>query len=248
MATEASRTLAPSRRLSLRRWVSAAEQGPLDYGARIWLKLLIGLVFVMLYAPILTLIAFSFNDSRRNVVWQGFTTKYYLVAWENQALIEAMGNSLTIAVLCTLIRHHHRRGDGAAAVALPLSLQGCLRGLHGPADRHSGNLHGGGAARLLCPRRALHGQLRQRSDRLVEQLVQPWPLNLSAITISHIAFCFPFVAVVVRARMAGFNRELEEASQRSRRIRMADLPQRHSALHAARPDRRRAACLHPVAR
>ena len=56
MATEASRTLAPSRRLSLRRWVSAAEQGPLDYGARIWLKLLIGLVFVMLYAPILALI------------------------------------------------------------------------------------------------------------------------------------------------------------------------------------------------
>ena len=40
-----------------------------------------------------------------------------------------------------------------------------------------------------------------------------WPLNLSAITISHIAFSFPFVAVVVRARMAGFNRELDEASR-----------------------------------
>ena len=41
----------------------------------------------------------------------------------------------------------------------------------------------------------------------------PWPLNLSAITIAHIAFSFPFVAIVVRARMAGFNRELEEASR-----------------------------------
>lgn len=41
----------------------------------------------------------------------------------------------------------------------------------------------------------------------------PWPLNLSAITIAHIAFTFPFVAIVVRARMAGFNRELEEASK-----------------------------------
>ena len=40
-----------------------------------------------------------------------------------------------------------------------------------------------------------------------------WPFNLSAITIAHIAFSFPFVAVVVRARMAGFNRELEEASR-----------------------------------
>jgi spermidine/putrescine transport system permease protein len=40
-----------------------------------------------------------------------------------------------------------------------------------------------------------------------------WPLNLSSITIAHIAFSFPFVAVVVRARMAGFNRELDEASR-----------------------------------
>ena len=73
--------------------------------------------------PILALIAFSFNDSRRNVVWQGFTTKYYRVAWENQALIEAMGNSLTIAVLCTLFATIIGAPDGAAAVALPLSLQ-----------------------------------------------------------------------------------------------------------------------------
>src|SRR5687768_5450651 len=41
----------------------------------------------------------------------------------------------------------------------------------------------------------------------------PWPLNLSSIIIAHVAFCFPFVAIVVRARMAGFNRELEEASK-----------------------------------
>jgi spermidine/putrescine transport system permease protein len=45
------------------------------------------------------------------------------------------------------------------------------------------------------------------------ELFSIWPLQLSAITISHIAFCFPFVAVVVRARMAGFNRELEESSK-----------------------------------
>jgi spermidine/putrescine transport system permease protein len=40
-----------------------------------------------------------------------------------------------------------------------------------------------------------------------------WPLNLGAITAAHIAFSFPFVAVVVRSRLAGFNRELEEASR-----------------------------------
>lgn len=41
----------------------------------------------------------------------------------------------------------------------------------------------------------------------------PWPLSLSAIIIAHVSFSFPFVAVVVRARLAGFNQELAEAAQ-----------------------------------
>ena len=40
-----------------------------------------------------------------------------------------------------------------------------------------------------------------------------WPFNLGAIIIAHVAFSFPFVAVVVRGRMASFNRELEEAAR-----------------------------------
>ena len=41
----------------------------------------------------------------------------------------------------------------------------------------------------------------------------PWPINLGAITIAHISFSFPFVAMVVRARLARFNPELEEAAR-----------------------------------
>jgi spermidine/putrescine transport system permease protein len=41
----------------------------------------------------------------------------------------------------------------------------------------------------------------------------PWPLNLGNIIIAHVSFCFPFVAVVVRSRLIGFNRQLEEASK-----------------------------------
>src|SRR3546814_20254664 len=49
--------------------------------------------------------------------------------------------------------------------------------------------------------------------RVVWPAELPWPLNLSAITIAHVSFSFPFVAVVVRARLQGFNRELAEAAQ-----------------------------------
>ena len=41
----------------------------------------------------------------------------------------------------------------------------------------------------------------------------PWPLSLGNITIAHITFCFPFVALVVRARLSSFNREQEEAAR-----------------------------------
>ena len=40
-----------------------------------------------------------------------------------------------------------------------------------------------------------------------------WPLDLATIIIAHIAFCFPFVAIVVRSRLVGFNKQLEEASR-----------------------------------
>jgi spermidine/putrescine transport system permease protein len=213
MTTEAAHGLPPARRLSLQRLVSVAEQGPLDYGSRLWLKLLIGLVFVALYAPILALIAFSFNDSKRNVVWQGFTTKYYLVAWENQALIEAMANSITIALMCTLVA---TLIGGATALLLwrfRFPFKAAYEGFM--------------AMPIVIPEICMGVALLvffARMGRFMSgfesgpiawwnSLFTVWPLNLASIAIAHIAFAFPFVAVVVRARMAGFNRELDEASR-----------------------------------
>src|SRR3990170_819431 len=50
--------------------------GPLEYCRRWWLQLIVATTFILLYAPIVTLVAFSFNDSRRNIVWRGFTFDY----------------------------------------------------------------------------------------------------------------------------------------------------------------------------
>src|SRR5262249_10460880 len=46
---------------------------PLEYGRRTWLRTVMVVSFVFLYAPIFTLVAFSFNNSKRNVTWEGFT-------------------------------------------------------------------------------------------------------------------------------------------------------------------------------
>ena len=63
---------------------------PLEYTKRLWMRAWVGLVMLFLYAPLIVLMIFSFNDSKRNVVWRGFTTKYYEKALGNDVLVEAL--------------------------------------------------------------------------------------------------------------------------------------------------------------
>lgn len=172
---------------------------PLDYAGRWWMRGFLALFFLVLYAPIVTLVLFSFNDSKRNIVWRGFTTKYYLQAMANDSLIAAFGNSLIIAGISMIV-----------AVLL------------------------GVAVAVGLWRVRLHFALRVTADGLlflpivipeiclgVAMLVffnqwwprdLAWPFSLGNIVIAHITFIFPFVAIVVRARLASVNRELEQAA------------------------------------
>ena len=174
--------------------------GPLEYLRRWPLQLWLAGVGIFLYAPLVALMVFSFNDSRRNIVWQGFTLKYYEKALNNASLIEAFVNSLTIAAVSTF---------------LSLVL-GALAALALWRFRFPGKAGFDGALALpiVAPEICLGvAMLVFFAKVLPWPQGLPWPLNLGAIIIAHVSFSFPFVAVVVRARMASFNRELEEAAR-----------------------------------
>ncbi|MGD9968008.1 MAG: ABC transporter permease [Hyphomonadaceae bacterium] len=176
------------------------KPGPLEYMRRWPLQLMVGLTLLFLYLPLLTLIAFSFNDSRRNIVWQGFTLRYYEKALSNASLIEAFVNSLTIAFLCTIV-----------SVVL-----GALAAVMLWRFRFPGKtaVEGALALPIVVPEICLGVAMLVFFARVMPwPMGLPWPLNLGAITIAHISFAFPFVATVVRARLASFNRELEEAAK-----------------------------------
>lgn len=176
------------------------KTAPLDYAGYLSLRLWLGAVCVFLYAPLVTLVAFSFNDSRRNVVWEGFTTEWYGIAFRDQSLIQAFTNSLTIAALATLVSVFL---GAAAAVALwrfrfPLKAP----------------FEGAMTLPIVVPEICMGVAMLVFFARVLPWPTGlAWPFNLGAITIAHISFCFPFVAVVVRARLASFNRELEEAAR-----------------------------------
>jgi spermidine/putrescine transport system permease protein len=177
-----------------------AEQGPLDYAGRWPLRLWVAAVMVFLYLPLASLILFSFNDSRRTIRWEGFTFDWYTRLAGDDALISAFANSLTIAAMSTLVSvvlgamaaialwRFRFPGKGAfdGVITLPIVVpEICM-----------------GVAMLV-----FFGTIAPWPRDLV------WPFDLGAITIAHITFSFPFVTVVVRARLASFNREMEEAAR-----------------------------------
>lgn len=173
--------------------------GPLEYGRRFWIRASLVATFVFLYAPIVTLVAFSFNDSRRNIVWRGFTWKYYEKAWNNDSLFEAFTNSLSIAFFSTII-------STILGTMVAVMLWRFRFPFKGPYE-------GAMAMPIVIPEICLGVAMLAFFARTGWPTGLPWPLNLSAITIAHISFSFPFVAVVVRARLVNFNRELEEAGK-----------------------------------
>jgi spermidine/putrescine transport system permease protein len=176
--------------------------GPLDYGNRLWLKILFVAIFIALYSPIVTLIAFSFNTDKRGVIWRGFTWDNYVKAWNNVALQEAMINSLAIAVISTII----------ATVIGSMAALFLWRFRFPFKAAYEGVM----ALPIVIPEICMGVSLLLffiYTGMMEWSVGMPWPINLINIIIAHVAFCFPFVAVVVRSRLVGFNRQLEEASK-----------------------------------
>ncbi len=176
------------------------KPGPLDYLSRWPLRLWVAATTVFLYSPLITLMVFSFNNSRRNIVWRGFTLDYYAMVLSDEGLIQAFVNSLTIALVSTALSVVL----GAATALLLWRFRFPFK----PA------LEGALSLPIVVPEICMGVALLVFFTKVVPwptNLI--WPFNLGAIIIAHISFSFSFVASVVRARLASFNREQEEAAR-----------------------------------
>jgi len=164
----------------------------LDFARRPVLRAGFAAGIAFLYLPILALIIFSFNDSRRTVVWQGFTLDWYAAALADEALHEAALNSLIVAGASTVLSTGSGAMLGLALHRYRFSAKPALEGLV--------------FLPIVIPEVCLGVAL------MVFFAVLDLPLSLATVTIGHAVFSFPFVAVIVRARMAGFDTSFEEAS------------------------------------
>ena len=159
-----------------------------------WLTALVGATYVFLFAPIVVLIVFSFNSSRRTFVWQGFTTDWYPKLFANEHLIDALWVSLQVA----------------AAAVIGSTILGSLLGLGLARLRFRGS----GPVQTLILLPMMTPEIVMGISLLVF-FSQLFSLNGSIVQISlaHITFCISYVAITVRARAANLNPQLEEAAR-----------------------------------
>ena len=156
-------------------------------------------VGAFLYVPLAVLVVFSFNAGRRTTVWSGFSTGWYARALSNAELLAALGNSLAIAAATTLLAV-------VLGTCAALVLQRPFRGRAAVA--------GGLALPIVAPEICMGVATLVFFARVLPWPAGlGWPLNLFPIIAAHTAFAFPFVAVVVRGRLASLNPELQEAAR-----------------------------------
>ena len=151
-----------------------------------------GIVFVFFYLPIAIMVLYSFNQSRLNIVWTGFTLEWYAALWRDAVLVRTLKNSLIVATATTLIsvvlgtaggwllyRYRYRAANLLETlVFLPMIVPEVILGV----------------------------------SLLILFVTIGLQLGYTTIVISHVTFCFPFVMAAIQARLAGLDPSLEEAA------------------------------------
>jgi len=149
-------------------------------------------VFAFLYIPILLLVVYSFNDSKLNLQWVGFTTKWYGLLFGNEVLLRAFKNSIIVAAATTVL-----------SVVIGTTAAWLLYRYRFPAQQTLGLL-------IFIP--MVMPEVLMGVSLLVLFVAMGIPLGYVTLIIAHTTFCFPFVLVGVQARLQGIDPALEEAA------------------------------------
>ena len=149
-------------------------------------------VYLFLYAPILVLMAYSFNRSRLSTRWLGLTLEWYAVLWRDEQIFTSLQNSLIVA----------------AAVTVTCVVLGTLSALvlARPRLRGKALLNGVVYLPLVIP------EVVVAVATVIFLGLLALKLSLWTIVMAHITFCISYVIIVVGARLAGMDRSLQEAA------------------------------------
>ena len=153
----------------------------------------LGLIFVLMYLPIAVVIVFSFNESKLPVRFTGFSLKWYQELIHDDAMLEALGNSLFLGVISCFV----------SAVIGTLGAVGLSR-IHW---KTKGILEYISILPLMIPEIILGMVL------MAFFYMMNLPFGMLTLLIGHTVFCVPYILMEVKARLAGMDPSLEEAAR-----------------------------------
>lgn len=151
-----------------------------------------GAILIFLYLPIVLLAVYSFNDSAWSSTWRGFTLRWYTQLPGDERLRHALVNSLIVAIITTIAS--------------------CVLGTMAAwaAHRYRSRFQRWFDAAFLLP--VAMPEILMGISLLIFFATAGMHLGYLTLIISHTTFCFPFVLLAVRARLAGMDPSLEEAA------------------------------------
>jgi spermidine/putrescine transport system permease protein len=178
-----------------------------------WLAMVAMLVYLFLYAPIVVLVVYAFNSSRNNIVFEGVVNQgacgpfyWFCRLFGNGEVLAAAGNTMTIALISTLLSTiigtmaalalqryaFPAKTFSEVSLYIPIVIPEIVMGI-------------GILVLFSSIFRFLNGALGLAGDQRLS-------LSLWTVIVAHIAFSIPFVTLVVRARLHGFDKSIEEAA------------------------------------
>ncbi len=155
--------------------------------------------YAFLYIPLLSVIVYSFNDSRLATIWGGFSTRWYGELFRNDQILDAIFLSLQIAAT-------------SATLATILGTIGGLILVRFGRFRGRTLFSGMITSPLVMPEVITGLSLLLLFVSMQELLGWPGRRGFTTITIAHTTFAMAYVAVVVRSRLAAMDESLEEAA------------------------------------
>jgi spermidine/putrescine transport system permease protein/putrescine transport system permease protein len=191
---------------------------PKDFDRPRFLPVFTALFFVFMFAPIAIVALFSFNSVRSLQNFQGFSLQWYERFFENESLVESLLASIQIAFVTMIV---------ATILGTTLAF-----GLVRARTRWAGSAN----VLMLIP--LVTPEIVAAVSALILFTQVGMQLSLTTITIAHITFSISYVTVVVRARLAALNPEVEHASldlgaTRLQTLRLVTLPELWPAVVAA---------------
>ena len=155
-----------------------------------WVYALI--IYAFFYIPVIVMMVYSFNDSRNNIVWQGFTTKYYVKLMSDAELWKIFGNTMLIAVVSTVI-------------AVVIGTMGAV-GLKDAKFKGKGLISNSLYFPIVIPEIVL------AVATLMLFSMANVKLSILTMILGNTTLLLPYIFITVKSRLVGIDPSIEEAS------------------------------------